>query len=357
MPERMDVIHGLTGWDYTVIVFYFAFIVGVGWVFRRMNRDASDYFRGGGGMVWWMAGMSAIMSGLSTWSFTGAAAKSYETGLLLPMVWLTGAAATLPILWFMGPRFRQMRVITSIEAVFRRFGFGTEQFYAYLVLPMGIFWGGVGLNTVAVFMSAALGLNMMTTLVGIGVITTLMSMLGGQWAVAASDFVQGLILFLIVLVVIWFSINLPEIGGIGRLTRALPERHFDFTSGARGGVVWLWVISLVVMNVLGALDVNGQGSRFLLVKDSRHARGMILLQASLAFLLPLGVLMQLPAMCAAVVFPDLGAVFPNLKVPEEGAFVAMAYRTLPQGLIGFMICGMFAANMSTMDTALNRNAG
>lgn len=351
------IIRGLTQWDYAVIIFYFVFIIGVGWMFRMLNKNASDYFRGGGNMLWWMAGMSAIMCALSTWSFTGAAAKTYESGFLLPLVWMMGGFCTLPILWWMAPRFRQARVITSIEAVFRRFGFGTEQFYAYLVLPMGIFWGGVGLNTVAVFMSAALGLNMTLTLIGLGTIVTFMSMLGGQWAVAASDFVQGLIMFLIVFVVIYFSVNLPEIGGITNLVHTLPSRHFDFDDGAHGGIVTLWVSSLIIMSILGSMDMQGEGSKYLLVKDGKHARGIVLMRLFMLAVVPVAALMQIPAMCAATIFPDMSHVFPNLKVPQEGAFVAMAFKTLPQGLIGFMICGMFAASMSTMDTSLNRNSG
>lgn len=351
------IIRGLTHWDYLVIVFYFVFIIGIGGLFRMMNKNASDYFRGGGNMLWWMAGMSAIMCALSTWSFTGAAAKTYESGFLLPSVWMISGFCTLPILWWMAPRFRQSRVITSIEAVFRRYGFGTEQFYAYLVLPMGIFWGGVGLNTVAVFMSAALGLDMTLTLIALGGIVTFMSMLGGQWAVAASDFVQGLIMFLIVFVVIYFSVNLPEIGGITNLVHSLPSRHFDFDDGAHGGIVTLWVVSLIIMSILGSMDMQGEGSKYLLVKDGKHARGIVLMRLFMLAIVPVAVLMQIPAMCAATIFPNMAEVFPNLKVPQEGAFVAMAFKTLPQGLIGFMICGMFAASMSTMDTSLNRNSG
>ncbi len=347
----------LNHWDWIVIGFYFVFIVGVGYLFKHVSKNSSDYFRGGGNMLWWMAGMSGIMAGLSTWSFTGAAAKCYESGFLLPLTWMIGVPLTLPIMWFMAPRFRQMRVVTSIEAVFRRFGFGTEQFYIYLVLPMGIFWGGIGLNTVAVFMSAALGVNMTATLIGLGIITTLMAMAGGQWAVAASDFVQGLIMFLIVGVVIYLSVNLPEIGGVANLRHSLPERHFDFSIGARSGIVWLWVISLQIGNLLGCLNMQGAGAKFLLVKDGRQARMMVLLSAAFSIVVPMSLLMQVPAMCAATVFPDMAAVFPNLKVPSEGAFVAMAFKTLPQGLIGLLICGMFAASMSSMDTALNRNAG
>jgi solute:Na+ symporter, SSS family len=74
----------LTIWDWIVIVFYFLFIIGIGFLFKHVNKNSSDYFRGGGNMLWWMAGSSAIMASLSTWSFTGGAAKVYQSGFLLP---------------------------------------------------------------------------------------------------------------------------------------------------------------------------------------------------------------------------------------------------------------------------------
>lgn len=354
-PET--VIRALTGWDYTVIACYLVFVLGTGFLFKRVSKNASDYFRGGGNMLWWVAGMSAMMSAISTWSFTGAAAKVYDTGFLLPATWMLTALVTTPIMWMLAPRFRQMRVVTSIEAVCRRFGFGTEQFYTYLVLPMGLFWGGIGLNTVAVFMSAALGLPMTVTLVSLGIAVTFMSMLGGQWAVAAGDFVQGLLMFLVVGLVVWFSFALPEVGGVSGFIANMPERHTDFTVDARFGVVTIWILVSLVTNAIGTLNMQGEGAKFLVVKNGRHARGMVALRFISATVIPLTLFIQLPAMCAATVFPDLSLVFPQLTVPEEGAFVVMAFKTLPQGLLGLLICGMFAASLTTMDTALNRNAG
>jgi len=82
-----QVIRGLSGWDYGIIAVYFVFILSIGWIFRHLSKDASDYFRGGGNMLWWMAGMSAMMGAISTWSFTGGAAKCYTDGFLLPLTW------------------------------------------------------------------------------------------------------------------------------------------------------------------------------------------------------------------------------------------------------------------------------
>src|SRR5262249_51364651 len=46
-----------------------------------------------------------------------------------------------------------------------------------------------------------------------------------------------------------------------------------------------------------------------------------------------------------------------LTKPSEGAFVASALDTMPAGMIGLLISGIFAATMSSMDAGLNKNAG
>jgi Na+/proline symporter len=203
-----------------------------------------------------------------------------------------------------------------------------------------------------VFLGSAFQVNVSTTILVIGVVCTVVALLGGQWAMAASAFVQGLIMYLVIFVLVYFSLNLPEIGGPANLLHALPARHLRFDIGARFGIVWIWVGWSLILSFIGPLDLRNAG-RFISVKDDRNARIMVLMM-TIPGLLGLPILMQLPSMCAATVFPDLHALFPNLRNPEEAAYVAMAFKVLPQGLMGVMICGMLAASM---DLPLNYFAG
>lgn len=347
----------LAGWDWLVIGVYFTFIIGIGFLCKHINKNSDDYFRGGGNMLWWLAGMSAIAVNMSTWTFTAGAAKVYRNGILLPVAWLVGAPLFAVVGWYVAPRFRKMRVITSIEGVFRRFGLGTEQFFVYLTLPMTLVMTGFAINTVAVFFGAALGISVPVAMVGMFSIVTVMSVLGGQWAVVASDFVQGLLMLLTVTVVVVLSVNLPEIGGFSNLPSAIPDHllRLDGTSRLSISLGWLFFIQMIYL--FSMLNVNGEGAKYLLVKDGRGARRMVLMRFVLFGVIPLNVLALLPALLATTVFPDIGAVMTQMKKPEEGAFLAMAFKTLPQGMMGLLICGMFAAAMSSLDTALNRNAG
>lgn len=42
---------------------------------------------------------------------------------------------------------------------------------------------------------------------------------------------------------------------------------------------------------------------------------------------------------------------------KEATFLVFVKKTMPVGMVGLMMSAMFAATMSSMDSALNRNAG
>jgi len=61
-------------YEYLVIAAYFLLVIGIGFTFKNMaKKSTSDYFRGGGRMLWWMVGSTAFMMQFSAWTFTGAA--------------------------------------------------------------------------------------------------------------------------------------------------------------------------------------------------------------------------------------------------------------------------------------------
>src|ERR1700677_2011753 len=103
----------LTSTDYLIVGFYLAFILALGFVFRRSSHDTNDYFRGAGSMLWWMSTASAMTSGLSAWIFSGAAGAIYETGPLVAVLYVSNIAGIILTYFFCCTRFRRMRVITS----------------------------------------------------------------------------------------------------------------------------------------------------------------------------------------------------------------------------------------------------
>jgi solute:Na+ symporter, SSS family len=90
-------------------------------------------------------------------------------------------------------------------------------------------------------------------------------------------------------------------------------------------------------------------------RDDRNARMTLIIPVIGMILGPL--VWLVPPTVAAINHPDMGALFPNLKVPAEAAFLQTAADVLPQGMLGLLVCGIFAATLTTMDAGLNQGAG
>lgn len=345
----------LTGWDYTVIACYLVFMMGIGFLWSRINKNASDFFRGGGNILWWINGMSSLAVGLTAYSFTAAGAKVFETGFLLVLVYLGGIIPYLLIYFFLAARYRQMRAVTVCDAIRRRFGKPTEQFWVWTAIPLGLFQGGVMVYIISLFVSAAIGLPIIPTIMILAVAVTVLASSGGSYAVSASDFIQMLIIIIVSATILIRTLMLPEVGGFSGFVNQLPEHYTNFSLFERPAVWISLMMMFTTVNVLRALDLNTNGAKFLTVKDGSHAKKACMMMIIGTALVPL--IAFTPVMAAGMLNFDLPEMFPNLKNASEGAYVAIAQKVLPQGMMGLMVCSIFAATLSSMDTALNKNAG
>jgi len=351
-------------YDYAVIAIYLCFIALIGEVFRKFSKDSSDFFRGGGNVLWWMVGATAFMSQFSSWTFIGAASKAYTDGpLVLAIYFGNGIGYFIAFLWS-AKKFRQMRVITPMEGVRDRFGRANEQFFTWVWIPIGIFYAAIWLNAVSTFTSVVFGLPMTWTIVIVGLVVLIVAFLGGAWAVVASDFMQMMILMCITLVVAVLSIQAvgAKFGSVGLLGGAtafvnhLPSRYLHLSETHTLSIVVLWIAAFVLKQICLTNDMK-DADRFLCSKDSKNATRAALLAAILFFIGP--VIWFIPPMAAAILFPDLSAVsqLHGLRTISEGAYVAIGLKYMPVGMLGLMMSAIFAATMSNMDTGLNKNAG
>lgn len=342
----------LSFYDHAVIAFYFVFMLGMGWLASKFVKNTSDYFRGGGQMLWWLVGSSAFMTQFSAWTFTGAASKAYSEGWPILVIFFGNALGFLFNYLYFAARSRQMRVVTAIEAVRIRFGKGNEQVFTWIQIPVQILYAGIWLNGLCVFVSAAFGFHLETTILVTGLVVLAITIVGGSWAAVAGDFIQVLILMPVTLVAAWLALR--EVGGVGAFVERLPAGHLDVGSLFNSNLMLIWVVAILIKQFCTTNNML-DSSRYLCVKDSRHARWAGLLGCVLFVIGP--IVWFIPPMAARIIHPDLAAIFPGLKNPSEGAFLAMCVTTMPAGMIGLLLSGIFAATMSSMDSGLNRNAG
>ncbi len=344
--------------EITVIVIYMAFLLTIGWMYRKVNHDVSDYFRSGGKATWWMVGLSSFVAGISAFTFTGNAGASYDAGWAVAPIYIGNTFAYLLDAALLGPWFRQLRVITFPEALRSRFGERTRQFYAWIKVIQFPIYAAMPLFALALFCAAVFHLNLYGVIVAVGVVVLLYSVMGGRWAVMSTDVLQGVLMMVVTLLLT--ILCLVKIGGPSGLFRAIDEAGlqetyamvkrpdmFEMSQYTLG-----WAVAIFFGRIFSQCSMSGAG-RYVCVKDGRSARLAALLSAGLMFV---GVLTWfIPPMVARLLYADQVAAI-DLPHPPDAAYVVISAELLPRGMIGLVVVAMFAATMSSLDMGLNTSA-
>jgi Na+/proline symporter len=350
-------VKGITSYDFGVIAVYMAFMLSIGLAFRRLSKNTSDYFRCGGAMPWWITGTSAWVATFSAWAFVGAASEVYRSGLTVLLLFYASIPALIGVLLFTGVRFRRLRVVTWMEAVRERFGPGSEQFYTWIKVPIELVKAGIYLMTISVFMAAVLQVHINAVIAVLGVTITVVAFTGGAFAVLASDFIQMFLVVTITLVALFLTVRHPDIGGfsglIHKVSLAHPA-HFRWWLAWRPSILLGWGLAFTWVK-FAELNSMEFSTMYLMAKSEKHARWMVVIPLLGGLIGPL--IWVLPPLAATIWFPDLGRIFPDLSVPTEGAFVAVALKIMPIGLLGLFMCAMFGATLTSMDAGVNKSVG
>ena len=337
----------------SIVVIYFVFLIVIGWSFRNLTSNTSDYFRGGGNVLWWMVGATAFMTQFSSWTFTGAAGKAFVDGLAVSFIFIGNALGYFFNYLYFAPRFRQMRVVTVIEALRLRFGKRNEQLFAWVSMFTSSMTAGIGLNGLAIVTSSIFEFTMETTIVATGLVVIIMSVTGGAWAVIASDFMQMIVIMAVTIACA--AVGIYHAGGLMPIIDNFPR---DFVSGTDINymvIFYIWAFSIFLKQI-GLTNNILYSYRYLVAKDSSHARKGALLACALMTLGP--IIWFIPAWFMAGSGVDLASMYPEQGSNyAEASYLAFVKLYMPVGMIGLLVAAMFAATMSSIDSGLNRNAG
>lgn len=363
----MPVFNTVNAVDYGLIAIYFAIIIGVGFYAARRSQSTEDYFKAGGQVPWVLAGLSNWVSGFSAFMFVAAAGYTYRVGIGAVLIFTTAAWGYVFGYFFFAKMWRRARLDTPLQFLTRRYSPSTTYFYSVTAIVPQIVGIGQGLYILCIFVSTALGFGarefhvagltvsgLQLSILCVGIVMVLYTVIGGLWAAVLSDAVQSIII--VVMTVIIFPVSYLHLGegsgllaGFRRLVAEVPEGYLTTLQGTSGN---LWFYLAYFLNCLLGYNVAWHlAQRYYSVPDERGARKMALLCAVLSFLGPL--LWILPVMAAKVIFPDISALWPALKEPAEASYVSLALLLLPHGLIGFVVSAVLSATLGQANDAFN----
>lgn len=328
--------------DYIAVILYMLLMAGVGLFFGWFIKDIKDYFKGGNTIPWGISAISNFMGLFSTFVFVAYAGVAYTSGMVgVTVLWCT-VFPCLFAAFYIGKRWVRSGIITPVEYLETRFSPQVRQVFGWAGLGVRFLDNMVRLYAIGIFLTTATNLSFSESIVYSGIVITLFTIVGGVWAVVVMDTLQFIILVFSSVLLIPLTLN--AVGGLDNLMQAHPE-HFEWFSGPKGQPLWLSVYYLVIL-----LKYNGNWvfiQRFYSVRDEKSATKLGLLSALLFFIFP--IVFLLPAIAAV-------DILPNLPDPEM-AYVGVAVKLLPAGLLGLMIAAMFSATMSSLNSEINVMSG
>ncbi|OEF27374.1 sodium:solute symporter family transporter [Vibrio rumoiensis] len=339
--------------DIAIIAGYFVFIIVAAFIFKRFAKTSSGFIRGGGAMMWWMAGATAFMTQFSAWTFTGAAAKAYEDGLAVLFLFWGNAIGFFVAALYFASRYRKLRVDTAMEVIRQRFGKTSEQVYTWLQFPLTTVSAAIWLNGLAIFVAAVFQVDLYITIIGVGVLVTFIAVSGGSWTVSATNVIQLILLMAITLTVGVFA--LIYIGGPVQLVEKSSIPSIMGTGVNYWQIFVVWVVIIMAKQTIGTNNAMSC-YRFLVTVNEKEAKKAAWVAGLMFVIGP--IMWFIPPWVTATMNVDLQSFYPNLGASaNNAAYLYFIEYYMPKGVLGLVLAAMIAATISPMTTALNRNAG
>jgi sodium/proline symporter len=339
---------------YTLIGFmvYLGVIMIVGLITYRINKTHRDYFIAGRKLNPWVVAFSERASGESAWVLLGLPGAAYATGMLefwsalgcvlgIVMYWIVIAARlrdetekvdAITVPDFFARKFpargRLIRVLALLIIIF---------FYTFYLAAQ---FNGAGKVLYVTF-----GIPHLWGIAIGAVVIVLYTMMGGFFAVAWTDLVQGIIMVggLIILPLAGFVEIIEQHNSIGVAVQGQGSAYSSLTGGYTG-----WAgIAVVVSGLSWGLGYFGQPhllTRFMAIRSVKSIR----VSRAIAYA------WAVPAFTGSFLIGLVGLTYYGSGAFDdiEAIMPALANDLLPKWLAGILISGAIAAMMSTADSQL-----
>jgi sodium/proline symporter len=362
---------------------YIAVILGIGFFYaKRSQSSTEEFYLGGRKLGPWVAAMSAEASDMSGWLLMGLPGVAYFTGAS-EAVWtaiglacgtylnwllvakrlrkysqVAGNAITLPD--FFSNRFHDTkRILMSVAALF--------------ILVFFAIYVGSCFVTTGKLLNTLFGWPYLAMMIVGALFVFAYTLVGGFLAESVSDFVQGTVMIIALIVVLIGSVVavaglenvmafIQSVPGFGSLTQSAtplvePVIQPDGSTlkvqqlDAAGAPLWsdpgdygfLVILSTMAWG-LGYFGMPQVLLRFMAIRSSKEIK----LSRRIA------TIWCVIAMAAAVAIGLIGRAFMPAELLTSGAaesvFIVLATMLLPAFLAGIMLSGIFAATMSSADS-------
>ncbi len=357
------------------MVAYMSVVIGIGLIYaKRANASSENYFLGGRSLGPWVTAMSAEASDMSGWLLMGLPGVAYWCGLSDAFWTAFGLAVGTYFNWLIvAKRLRRYSVragnaITLPEFFSNRFRETSKVISSLAALFILIFFSVYASScfvTCGKLFSTLFGAPYIPMMIIGAVFVLLYTLLGGFLAESVSDFMQAIVMFFALTVIV--VMGLVTAGGIGPV--------LENAKSIPGFLEFFGIANPAMENglqqVVNGAPVFGDASEYSLLKvASMMAWGLgyfgmpqVLLrfmairkEEELTLSRRVAMVWVVISLGVAVFIGIIGRyLFPTAHLTAtsaENIFITLSTSFLPPILAGFVMAGILAATISSSDSYL-----
>ena len=342
---------GATAW--AVVAVYALLMVGMACFFIFKKKDENDYFRGGGKIPWYVAGMSIFATMLSSITFIAIPTQAYlQDWRYFVMAFFIIGMAPVAIYYYL-PFFCRLGITSAYEYLEKRFNLGVRLFGSAAFIVFMVCRVAVVTLLPAIALNAVTGVSIDTCILICGILTMVYCSLGGLEAVIWSDFVQGIVLMGGAVSVLVLLIG--KTGGVGAFwtVAASYDKNtlWDFRFLFSQPVFWVVAVQGLISNLSSYTSDQCVIQRYIATPDENATKRSLWFNGCMSVF-------------AQVVFYGIGmALFAfyhthpaamDVTMPKGDSILPIFMATeMPPWLAGLVIAAVFAATISTLSANLS----
>ncbi len=338
--------------DYLGLFGYFAVIAFIGLWFTRKQSGSESFALADRKIPWWNAGISMFATGVSSISFMAIPAQAFRTN----MIWATPSLILIPLFfleaYLLYPLIRRLRITSTYEYLERRFHPSLRYLASAQCIALQVFGRmNMVLLLPALAIAAVTGLNVFTSVLLMGVVTTIYTVKGGLKAVMLTEAIQGATMLIGIALVIGLAICALPNGMSGFIETSRDFQKFDmalWTWDETMPVIWILILTPIFTKLAFAADQPVVQRVFATpLKDVRKLAAMFLFCS---------VFISFAVNFAGIsIFSYFHANPAKLSPTMTNDQVVSLYivERLPVGVAGLIIATVFAAAASTLAGGMN----
>ena len=340
--------------NWSVLIVYLLIMLSLGFYFMKREGSSDDFFKGGGRIPWWAAGISIYATMLSAITYMAYPAKAFATDWTYCPMLLTILLVAFPVIRYYLPFFRRLKVASAYEYLEQRFNAATRTMASALFIVFIVLRMGLVLYLPSLALTAVTGIDIYICIILMGIITIVYSTMGGVEAVIWGDVVQGVILIGGAILSFVYLIVNTEGGAGGCLELALADdklQWFDWSLDYRSATFWVIILGGLANNFISYTSDQTIIQRYMTTKDEKGAKRGLLLNGVMS----VGVTMLFFAIGTGLYtfFKTHPAELDFTMEKADSIFPFFMMSQLPAGVAGLLIAAIFSATMSTISSSIN----